>query len=777
MSPSVSTGPPPAAAHADGEPRPAQGVHLLGIRHHGPGSARSVRRALDALAPDAVLVELPADCDPLLGWVGHAALVPPVALLGHVLAQRAAAERHLAAAFMPLADFSPEWQALRWAAERGATVRAIDLPLAQVLGRPDADEAGEPQGTEEAHLDPLAALAAAAGHDDAEQWWEDVVEHRGDGPTAFSAVAAAMAEVRGRDADGRWKGDRFTLAREAHMRRVVRQVRAGGARTIAVVCGAWHVPALSEPWPTVGADAAVLRDWAASGPHGRAGAKVGMSWVPWTHRRLAAASGYGAGVRSPGWYAHVHRHPGDDGIVRWFVDAGRLLRSRGMSASPDHLIAAARAAEALAALRGRPRPGLAEVRDAAEAVMAGSGGLALVDRDLVVGDAIGTVPDDAPQVPLAADLAAQQKSLRLQPTAEQRTVELDLRTPNGRARSVLLHRVRVLGIGWGALTASRASTGTFRETWDLCWEPELSVRVVEMSPHGLTVEAAASSVLLDRAAEAGSGSLGALVAALEDALLADLPEVVEPIVSLVEHRAARDPAVDDLVAALAPLARTLRYGDVRGTDADSLRRVVDGMVVRIVAGLVVACRSLDDDAAAAMAEHVAAAQSALALLDHPARRVEWPAVLAIVADRHDVHGLVQGRATRLLHDGGAWSQSLVSARLSRSLSAGTEPSEGAAFVEGLLAGSGAMLVHDRSLLDSLDDWVATMSRTAFDATVPLLRRTFSSFPAAERRHVGVLLDSEAAAGLSSFGALDDRIDPVRAAAGIARLRVLRGMPS
>jgi hypothetical protein len=29
-------------------------VHLFGIRHHGPGSARSLERALQALGPDLV---------------------------------------------------------------------------------------------------------------------------------------------------------------------------------------------------------------------------------------------------------------------------------------------------------------------------------------------------------------------------------------------------------------------------------------------------------------------------------------------------------------------------------------------------------------------------------------------------------------------------------------------------------------------------------------------------------------------------------------------------
>ncbi len=56
-------------------------VHVLGVRHHGPGSARSVRRALEAIAPDVVLVEGPPDADALIPLLNHAEMVPPVALL------------------------------------------------------------------------------------------------------------------------------------------------------------------------------------------------------------------------------------------------------------------------------------------------------------------------------------------------------------------------------------------------------------------------------------------------------------------------------------------------------------------------------------------------------------------------------------------------------------------------------------------------------------------------------------------------------------------------
>ena len=733
-------------------------VELLGIRHHGPGSARSVLAALDEWQPDAVLVELPADCQASLDWVGHSALRPPVALLGWVL------DEPRRAAFLPFAEFSPEWCAFRWAGEHGAALRAIDLPLANVLAGAAGDDdslfaaagVGRP-------VDPLAELAAAAGDPDPERWWEDVIEHRGDGAPAFDAVAEAMTATRLGAAPPSITEER----REAHMRQAIRRASADGFERIAVVCGTWHVPALATAGPAA-ADGRILR--------GIPKIKVGVSWVPWTHRRLSAAGahgapGYAAGVRSPGWYAHVFAHPGDAGVARWFVDAARLLRRHDLAASPDHLIAATRAATTLAVLRGRPRPGLAEVLDAAETVLASSGsGMALIHDDLIVGAAIGTVPDDAPQVPLARDLAVQQRRARLKPEPVPRTVEVDVRTPAGRAKSVLLHRLQALGVPWGALTEGRGSSGTFRETWVLTWEPEMTIAVIELAGHGTTVESASTSRLLERST--GAVALADLVQVLDLALLADLADVVRPVVTRLAAQAAHDPDLAQVIDTLLPLAGALRYGDVRATDAGSLQTVFDGLVVRVLAGALGACRALDEDAAAVMVERLAAVQAALALTDHAARVRAWPAVLEQITGRADVHGLILGRATRLLHDAGHWDRDRVERRLSRALSIGTPPGEGAAFVEGFLAGSGTVLVHDAELLDVVDRWVSSLAPDAFATAAPLLRRTFGGFEAAERRQLGRLL---AEGSVVADPMIDDDLDAGRAAAAMVTVRHLLGV--
>ena len=212
--------------------------------------------------------------------------------------------------------------------------------------------------------------------------------------------------------------------------------------------------------------------------------------------KLAYASGYGAGVRSPGWYQHLFVTPEQSVVPSWFVRVARALRDERLDASTASVVDAIRLAESLAAIRGRPSVGLSELTDATRAALTDGSDLplTLIDRTLVVGQELGQVPGSTPMVPLAADLARQQRSLRLKPSSTATIVELDLRREAQLARSVLLHQLALLGIDWGELADTGRTTGTFKEAWQLEWYPELAVAVIEASLHGNTVASASKQV-------------------------------------------------------------------------------------------------------------------------------------------------------------------------------------------------------------------------------------------------------------------------------------------
>src|SRR5919106_3768798 len=130
------------------------------------------------------------------------------------------------------------------------------------------------------------------------------------------------------------------------MRQQIRAAERERFKRIAVVCGAWHAPALAT-MPAAKEDAALLK--------GTPKAKVAATWVPWTYGRLAYSSGYGAGIHSPGWYDHLwtigETRP-EEIAAGWMTRVTRLLRAEDLDASPAQAVDATRLAQALAAFRG-----------------------------------------------------------------------------------------------------------------------------------------------------------------------------------------------------------------------------------------------------------------------------------------------------------------------------------------------------------------------------------------------------------------------------------------
>ncbi|MGW1375398.1 DUF5682 family protein [Streptomyces sp. NPDC002446] len=773
-----------------------RGPVLLGVRHHGPGSARAVRAALEQCTPAAVLIEGPPEADELVPLAAQEGMRPPVALLAHVLDDPGRA------AFWPLAEFSPEWVALRWALERGVPVRFIDLPAAHSLAGEESDGAAraaadEPADGPDVRVDPVRVLAEAAGYDDPERWWEDVVEHRGGGagPGAdalapFAALAEAMGVLRASYGDGGCPapgsaraggGPARDTLREAHMRLRLRAARREFGDEVAVVCGAWHVPALAQR-TTMAADRRLLK--------GLPKAKTAVTWVPWTYRRLSRRSGYGAGIASPGWYGHLFSAP-DRPVERWLTRVAGLLREEDYAVSSAHVIEAVRLAEALAAVRGRPLAGLSELDDAVRAVMGdGTDAPSLLIHDrLVVGEVLGEVPEDAPAVPLQRDIARSQRALRLKPEALEREWELDLRKETDAGRSRLLHRLRLLGVCWGEPVRSRAGTGTFRETWRLRWEPELSVRVAEAGIWGTTVLAAATAKAASEAS--GAAALAEVTALAERCLLAGLPDALPVVMRALADRAALDADVGQLAQALPALVRSVRYGDVRGTDAAALREVATGLAERVFVGLPPACAGLDADGAAGMRGHLDATHQAVGLLAQSPSppgdlRARWAAVLRAVSERDAVAGTIRGRATRLLLDDGELGGGDAERLMGLALSPGARPADAAGWIEGFAGGGdgGMLLVHDERLLALVDGWLTSVPDAAFTDVLPLLRRTFAEYDSGVRRTLGELIRrGPAAASRGPFGedtaaavpGFGPGLDRDRAAAVLPTLRVLLGI--
>lgn len=707
-------------------------VSIFGIRHHGPGSARRLVEALDALAPAVVLIEGPADASPLLPMLADPGMTTPVALLTY------AEDDPANASFFPFADYSPEYQAALWAVGHGAALRFIDLPASDRLGAHGGgieEDAAAAADDDPVSRDPIGMLAIAAGYDDGESWWSDVIEENPSSGPVFAAVADAMAALR---AEAGPLSAR-EAAREAHMRIEIARAAKESEGPIAVVCGAWHVPAL-RAGHSLAADRDLLK--------GRPRARVKATWAPWTAPRLARSSGYGAGVVAPGWCAHLWATR-DDGArdAVWLARIARVMRERGHFVSTASVIEAQRLGTALAALRERPATGFEELREAAIACLC-NGEPALWDdiaAELLIGSAVGAIPASTPLAPLLEDLQRQQKATRLKPEALERALTLDLRSESGLARSTLLHRLNALDVPWGRLADAGRSRGTFRENWQLCWEPEYAVRLVENLVHGSTIAEAAGGRVQE--AMRGEPDLAALATLVRTAMVADLPRATRAGIALLEDRAALTSDCPTLLATITPMADIMRYGEARAGTAAHLSALMPRIVVQAALALPYAARNLDAEAAGRLRGAILAADRAIALAELDAGTVEtWQRALRSLLDDAQATRLIAGSAARLLYEAELLRADAAAELLGRMLSPGTPVADAAGFFEGFLEGAGQRLIHDAPLREAVDAWLMALDEDAFTANLPLFRRVFSILDRTERRRLIDAISGRGGAG-------------------------------
>lgn len=735
---------------------------LFGIRHHGPGSAASLLKALDDYQPDLLLLECPADAEAALLSGVQPGMEPPVALLVYNPKQ------FRQAAFYPFTSFSPEWQALHWCHQHGAHLRCFDLPMALQFGlnstvselsvpeaeflttensevietdvafeqkkdlatdvEPVLSASEQPPTQPRAALrrDPISYLAELDGYSDGERWWELRLEHSAGHADTFQTVLDMMTALREELAQPETEE---TLLREAFMRETMRATLKQGYQRVAVVCGAWHAPVLREAQlkSEAKADKARLK--------GLKKTPTEATWIPWTYERLSYSSGYGAGVLSPAWYELLFHTPHTDVVTHWMVRAARLLRGQDLDASSAHAIEAVRLAETLAAVRGRALPGIEELEEAAVAIFGGgyAEALHLVREQLIIGEKLGEVPAELPATPLQHDVLAQQKATRLKPETTPKTLDLDLRQELHLERSYLLHRLRLLNLPWGTPQRVQGKSGTFHEVWEVQWKPEFALQVIEAGLWGNTVLEAATNRARQRGRDAEQ--LEQVSTLIEEVLQANLGPAIPSLDARLETLSADTRDVTHLLAALPPLVNVLRYGNVRRTETSQVAQVVHKLIPRLCISLPQACTGLDEDAARLLLERVEATHQAIRLLQDDEQETDWYAALQTVMRNPASNGLLAGAATRLLFDAQQLPADATATALGLALAPAQPTQYATAWIEGFLSGSGLVLIHHHALFGLLDAWLSRLEEGVFQEIVPLLRRAFTGFTLAERRQV------------------------------------------
>ena len=581
------------------------GVHLVPIRHHSPACALALSALLEEVRPATVLIEGPVEYADLLPSLHDPRTVPPVALLS--LGERTAS-------YYPLAEFSPEWVALRWAGEHGAEAVFIDRSARlREDDDPRSDTRGDARGGVARTLQAerylarsrsLDALARRLGCRDHDEVWEHLFEDRATADIrswrdffsdtlAWAGLARLDVEREVLDTDG-------THAREAVMAAALRRhlpessasTGADGkgfeapAAPVAVVTGGFHTMALLDCL-----DATEHAAWL---PEAQP-QPGGPAWlIRYDYARLDALRGYGAGMPSPGLWQRAWRArtgagplagsgtgsprakrrtaraaPESAGAARAFattvvIDVATALRGLGEPLGTAQVLATVEQAMRLAALRGRAWPGRCDILDALTSCLVKdetglSGNLGAAVASVLAASDVGEVPDGIATPPLVRQVRGRLRTARfIIDDAVEHRVSLDTsRRPRHRERRELLARLRFVGSGFahqisGADLVSGTGMGQFLEEWVYSWTPMVEAALVRAAQEAPDLDVLVRTRLAQRLT--GELSAETLVALVSELAVMGLGAEAGDVCDRLENSLGRLSDLGELVEALHRLA-------------------------------------------------------------------------------------------------------------------------------------------------------------------------------------------------------------------------------
>ncbi|MEK4064570.1 MULTISPECIES: DUF5682 family protein [unclassified Paenibacillus] len=736
------------------------GVHIFGVRHLSPGGAKHLLEYLDQLQPTAVLIEGPSDASEEIRHLTHKVTKPPVAILAFT------DELPVRTVLWPFAVYSPEYQGMKWAKENGAEALFIDLPSSVTLGlqdmkrqqrgsgqeaKPAAVEAEEPSAADMQDEESLySRIARLAGEYDYDMYWERNYEHNANAGAYRAAVLSFSAQMRELAEEKELREQpseyAYNALRESYMRRQIKKLIAAGhePQKIVVICGAYHASALADLTESMSdEELAALPSRSTK-----------LTLMPYSYYKLSTMSGYGAGNGAPHYFQMMWEAIAAGRLEElphlYLSSVARRVRGSGTHRSTAEVIEAVRLAESLASLHGGSAPTLRDLRDAAQTLL-GHGELSVVAEALArvdVGTAIGSLAEGVSQTPIQDDLNRLLKRYKLEKYKSTVASELSLDLRENRRvssveaayldlhRSVLFHRLTLLGISFAKNRPSGQEGATWAEHWVIQWSPEVEIQVVESTLLGETVEVAGAYVLRERLQECRS--IAEASALIRIACQCGMTAQMEEASRVLQNLAALSRDVVGIAAAASELSTIISFGDIRKVDTAPLVPLMEELFRRGCLFLLDAS-GCNDEAAGSMLTAINELNGIS--LEHGETLDEglWLQELQQLAERDDRNPRLSGFACAILMERAAISAEEVAAEVSRRLSPGIPADLGAGWFEGLSMRNRYGLLSRMSLWEQLNNYINALADDEFKRALVFLRRAFSTFSPREKTMISELL--------------------------------------
>jgi hypothetical protein len=758
--------------------RTPEGVHLFGIRHLSPGGSWHLRRFLDSINPDIVMIESPSDTEYLIDDITKSGVKPPIAVLCYT------ADVPVHSIVYPLARYSPEYQALLWAKKNKKKSWFIDLPsdikaplyrLEEEMRAKSAQKQQELEALEAAKVseedaeklgvenvpETLSALrnridyyqfsnqlheqtAELGGEEDYDAYWERAFEHNLETDSYLQSLAIYSAEMR--NMSETWEREADPLAssinalRESYMkRRIMEAIGKGYApEKIVVVLGAHHVSGVMD-------NAAMTDKELKELPR----INTRMTLMPYSYYRLGSFSGYGAGNHAP-YYFEMMYDAMEQGTLdslpsRYITKLSRIYRDKQGYSSTASAIEALRLAQSLQYIHGGTLPTLKDLHDGAVSAMAGGNlaGIAEAFAALDVGTRIGELPDGVSQTPIQDDMNRLLKELNLEkyktPVAqdleldirENRTVKTEKAAWQGLNRSIFLNRLSFLDIGF-ARRGTLPSGITAKEKWTLCWTPEVEIRIVESVLFGDTVEAACGYVMREKLEKSENVvEVAKLINAIVECHLKD--SLHHGLIKL-QALASDTESFNDSAKAAREISFLTQYGSIRRFETETVLPILQQLFLKATL-LLYGAALCNAEAAKDVADNMKYLHQISQEQHEVVNDDLWLLHLKALAKADDRNPLLSGFALSILLERGELSEEELITEVSRHLSPGNTPEAGAAWFEGLCKRNRYLILSRPVFWTQLDAYIKDLDEDSFKRALVCLRRAFTVFEPGEKSGV------------------------------------------
>ena len=706
-------------------------VNYFGVRHLSPGAAWHLRSYLDDIKPDLVLIEGFSDANEVIPYLSDKVLRPPVAILAYTKSLP------VKTLVYPLAEYSPEFQAIKWASENSAKAAFIDLSSGVFMGLSEKEYSG---GKESSYFNIYQQVSNVAGEDNYDAHWERTYEHislKGSFKTMVLELGKTMRLIEENDRDF-FRAE--NLLREAYMRRQIQKyIEAGfSPEKIVVVAGAYHVPSFRSNEHIMTDDEEKALNKCASS----------LTLMPYSFSRLSSQSGYGAGNNAPAYYELIwelqQKGKLDDLASVYLSHLTEKLRSRGFVSSSAHIIETVRLAHSLASLKEGQSPVLADLKDAATTVI-GEGKKEILEKcmeEIEVGKRFGRLPENSLKTSVQDDFDRNMKELKLERYRQNflQTLKLDLRenlnVKSKRAaflsleRSKFLHRLCFLKIPFANF--DKQNDKDWLENWSLNWMPESEISLVETILLGETIEIA-SAVKFNRELR-DCHDIKTASTLLKVACLCGLTKELSRAQNLLQNLVSDSADLLTLAQTTSELSDLINFGSVRNLETKDFIPLLEEIFIE--ASLQI------QDASNCDSEGAKNVLKALDLLNQTSNSSTdivdtklYETELTHLSLRDDLNPSLSGYATALLLEKNLITEGDLSNEFCRRVSPGIDADLGAGWFEGLAQRNRLVLVKKKKVWEQMSLYIDSLDEEQFKRALVFMRRTFANFAPSEIKQI------------------------------------------